>query len=126
MLPEITSSIALLQSTVKTVLKAFNFQMLPETTIIHCFIAIDCQEGYLNHFTFKCLQKLSIALLQFTIKTVLKTFNIQMLPEITIIHCFITVYCQNRAENISNEKVSNAYKNYNYPLLYCNFLSKRY
>ena len=53
-----------MQFTVKTVLQPFNFQMLPEITIIHCFIAMYCENAT-------------------------KIFNFQMLPEITIIHCYL-------------------------------------
>ena len=97
--------------------------MLPEITIIHCFIPVYCPKGtkniqvtnacrnynypllhynflskpYENHLTFKSFQKLqlSIALLQFTVKMALKTVNFQMLPETRIIHCFIATYSQN-------------------------------
>ena len=78
--------------------------MLPEITVIHCFIAIIIFLQFpvqivLKTLTFKCVQKLelSIALLQFTVETVPKTLNFQ-----------------------------NATRSYNYPVLYCNLLSKRY
>ena len=65
--------------------------------IIHCFIANYCQNGTKSTELSKCDQKLQLssALLQFTVRTILKTFNFQMLLEITIIHCFIAIDCQN-------------------------------
>ena len=86
-----------MQFTVKMVLKTVNVQMLAKITIIHSFVAIYCQNGSKICVTFKCFQKLqlSIALMQFTFKTVQKTFNLQMLPEMTIINYFIAIDCQN-------------------------------
>ena len=80
--------------------KTYHFQTLLEITIIHCFFAIYCQNSTKKHLIFKCFQKLqlSIALLQFTFKMVLKSFDFQMLIE--IIHCFIAIYCQNGTKNI--------------------------
>ena len=97
--------------------------MLPEITIIHSFIAIYCQSDIKNIELSNASRNyhLSIALLQFTLKTVLKSFHFQLLIE--IIHCFIAISCQNGTKNIL---LSNASRNYNYPLPYCSLLSKRY
>ena len=74
-----------------------------------------CQKWYKKRITFKCFQKLqlSIALMQFTVKMVLKTVNVQMLPKLTIIHSFVAIYCQNGNKNVS---LSNASRD-NYMLL---------
>ena len=76
--------------------------MFPEITIMHCFVPIYCQKGTKNIQLSNASRNYKDRLLYWNllIKTVLKSFDFQMLPEITIIHCFITIYCKNDTKNI--------------------------
>ena len=85
--------------------------MLPEIIYIHCFLAISCQKHTKNMQLSTCVQKLqlSLASLEFKVKTVLKSFNFQMLKEITIIHCFIAIYCQKNFQMLSELTIQKTY-----------------